>query len=100
MSLDQAGPGRPLEKKEQPKSLKEELASIIERIESDLKNTSPLPSVANHELVDFSKRLAGEKQLSPDQVGVLVDNMLALRNRWGASNTMPEIRNALEGLVE
>ena len=72
-------PGKPLEKKEKPKTLKEELASITERIESDHKNKPPIPSVYDHELVSFSKRLAAEKPLTSDQVGVLVSNMLALR---------------------
>lgn len=100
MGLEQGGSGGPLDKGEQPKTLKEELASINGRVENDLKKKSPMSSVYDYELVNFSKRLATEQQLSPDQVGVLVKNMLALRNQWAIEKTMPEIRKALEGLIE
>jgi hypothetical protein len=100
MNLDDPGTGGPLDKGETPRTLKEELASITERVENDLKKKSPLPTVYDHELVNFSKRLATEKQLSPDQVGTLVKNMLALRNPWAIEKMMVGIRKELEELID
>lgn len=62
-----------------PKTAQGQLNSIAERIQSEFQNKPGSTSLPDYEFADFASLLMSEKSLTPEDVNVLVKELLALR---------------------